>query len=84
MLIISGWTKIKMNKFIFVTFLFSTVFAADIFSNHFGGDEYGDSDFDSDWFWMGSNLRSLGKVFTLNDRNILEKLHSFSLLSILT
>jgi len=54
---------IKMNRLVLRTFILSSVFVAAIFAaSHFDNDEFGgDSDFDSDWFWIGSNLRSMGR-----------------------
>ena len=43
-----------------VILLFS-IFAA-IFALDFEDDNDINSDFDSDWFWMGSDLRSIGKL----------------------
>ena len=56
-----------MNRLVLRTFILSSVFVAAIFAaSHFDNDEFGgDSDFDSDWFWIGSNLRSMGKINTL-------------------
>ena len=52
-----------MNKLVLSSFLLCSMFVGAVLGQHFGGDNFGDSDFDSDWFWIGSNLRSIGKCF---------------------
>jgi len=50
-----------MNKLVLSSFLLCSMFVGAVLGQHFGGDNFGDSDFDSDWFWIGSNLRSIGR-----------------------
>jgi len=50
-----------MNKLVLCSFLLCSTVVGTILGQHFGGDNFGDSDFDSDWFWIGSNLRSIGR-----------------------
>ena len=53
--------------------IFEAIFASQHRNNdtdvyHFDDDHFDDNnninrDFDTDWFWMGSDLRSIGKVY---------------------
>jgi len=46
---------------LFLAFVLSSSIVLALVGEHFGDDEFGDSDFDSDWFWIGSNLPSVGR-----------------------
>lgn len=45
--------------------IFSSSILLAIVAQHFDEDEFGDNDFDSDLFWIGSNLPSAGKKCAL-------------------
>ena len=50
-----------MRTLLLGVILLSSILLAIAARGNFDEDEYGDNDFNSDWFWIGSNLPSVGK-----------------------
>ena len=53
--------------------LLSSILLAIAARDFFDEDEYGDNDFNSDWFWIGSNLPSVGEKLHVISSNINSK-----------
>lgn len=50
-----------MRTLLLGVILLSSILLAIAARGNFDEDEYGDNDFNSDWFWIGSNLPSVGR-----------------------